>query len=286
MARSIAEIYNQMVTEKQNFSQLNALQPNIDESQTLLNDLTTTSKVAVWRLIFFVVAVGIWSLENIYDLHKEWIENRAKEITPGNTFWYAKKSKEYQDGDTLEWINDNYQYSNINQTLQIIKLVSVSEGGGKVLIKVAKMNGTQPEPLDTDELLRFIEYMKKVKFAGINVLIVSRSADLLKISYKIYYDPLIMKSDGSLISDNSFPVEDTINNFIKNLPFDGVFSITSLTDEIQKCKGVINPVFISGQTQQGIEPYNNLNDYYSPNAGYLKIDDNYPLNSTLTYIHV
>ena len=69
MARQISEIYNELVLEKQNFTQLNALQPNIDSSQTLLNDLNTSSKVAVWRLIFFVVAVGIWSLENIFDIH-------------------------------------------------------------------------------------------------------------------------------------------------------------------------------------------------------------------------
>jgi hypothetical protein len=39
MARTILEIYDQMVDQKQSLSELEALQPNIDSSQQLLSDL-------------------------------------------------------------------------------------------------------------------------------------------------------------------------------------------------------------------------------------------------------
>jgi hypothetical protein len=50
MARSIEEIYNEMLAEKANHSQLDSL--------------TSTSQAAVWRGLFWVVAFGIYTLEN------------------------------------------------------------------------------------------------------------------------------------------------------------------------------------------------------------------------------
>ena len=41
MARTISEIYNAIISEKQNQTELTALQPAIDNSQTLLEDLTS-----------------------------------------------------------------------------------------------------------------------------------------------------------------------------------------------------------------------------------------------------
>ena len=285
MARQISEIYNELVLEKQNFTQLNALQPNIDSSQTLLNDLNTSSKVAVWRLIFFVVAVGIWSLENIFDIHKTWIENRAKEIIPGNIPWYAKQAKDFQNGDTLVYLDNVYKYATINEANKIIKLVAVSEGGGKILIKVAKLISNLPEQLTTPELEAFAYYVNKIKFAGITVLVVSRPADLLKISYRIYYDPLLLNSNGEFISNNSIkPVEDVINEFIKNIPFDGIFSFTTLTDKIKAISGVINPIYELGEVKFGAFPYQILSDNYIPNGGYLKIDEVFPLENTIQYL--
>ncbi len=83
MARTVKEIYNEMVLEKQSMSTLNGLHPGIDNAQTLLTDLTTQSKVTIWRLLFFVTAVGIWIHEKLFDKHKEEIEIRANELITG-----------------------------------------------------------------------------------------------------------------------------------------------------------------------------------------------------------
>ena len=92
MARTIAEIYDSIIAEKQNMSSLNALQPSIDSSQDLLNDLTSSSKVAVWRLWAFITAVAINVFEVIHDQHVAWIENRATQIPTGTTIWYHEQS--------------------------------------------------------------------------------------------------------------------------------------------------------------------------------------------------
>lgn len=270
MARTILEIYNSIIAEKQTLSSLNNLQPNIDSGQQLLNDLTSPSNVAVWRLIFFVIAVAIWSLENLFDIHVKWIENRASELVVGSEKWYELKAREFQIGDDLEFDGITYKYPVINESNKIVKVVAAKQSAGAVLIKVAKLDGLDPIPLTTEELDAFTAYMNKIKFAGIKTPCLSREADELSIEYRVYYNPLVLNSDGELLTDTSIkPVEEAINNYCKNLPFNGLFSVTDLTDKIQKSTGVVNPVYLSGQVRYGLLPWVNLQDYYNPNAGYL-----------------
>lgn len=285
MARSIQEIYDALITEKETMTQLNALQPAMDTSQNLLSDLTSSSRVAVWRLLFFVVAVAVWSLEKLFDDHKAWIEQRALEIKPGNKYWYHSKTMEFQIGDPLLFNNGVYAYGSLNPENKIIKRASVSEAGGDVLIKVATLDSDVPAPLTEMQLEAFVAYMESIKFAGVQVLYISRPADLLKIYFKIYYNPLLLTSSGELISDpGTFPVNDTINNYCFGLQFDGVFSFTELTDLLQQTIGVVNPVYQSSAAKVGTNEYVSIGDYYNPFAGYLKIDDDFPLSDTITYI--
>lgn len=285
MARSIQEIYNDMVTEKQSMSSLNDLQPSVDSAQTFLTDVTTPSKVARWRAIFFNVAVAIFSLEKLFDLHKEWIEQRALEIETGTLPWYKSKSLEFQYGDSIVWNGKNYQYATVNEGAKIVKLCSVREVGSSVLLKVAKLSGTTAQELTPTERLAFQYYINQVKFAGVKVIIVSRPADLIKLQYKVYYNPLILTSTGESISNpGTFPVRDAINEYLLRMPFDGILSITGLTDAIQKAVGVINPVHISSQAKFGALPYQTINDYYQADAGHMIVDPMFPLSSSITYI--
>lgn len=286
MARTIKEIYDEMVTEKQTMANLVLLQPNIDSSQQLLTDLTSASKVAIWRLCFFVMAVGIWSHEKLFDDFKFWIENRALEIQVGTLPWYQKKALEFQYGDALVFSDDQYKYATVNESARIVKLASVNEVGGNIIVKVAKLDtNDNPIPLTIPELSALDAYMFKVKFAGVKVINVSRTADLLKTYFKIYYDPLVLSSTGELISTPGvFPVHDAINSYIKNLPFNGVYSTTELTDLIQQAQGVINPVHEETYSKYGSFAYTPLIDYYQPNAGYLAIDPAFDLSTTITYI--
>ncbi len=289
MARTILEIYNAMILEKESQTQLNLLQPAIDSGQTLLNDLTSSSKVAVWRLIFFVIAVQVWTLEKLHDEHVAWINKRASELIVGTLAWYHSISLKFQYGDSLVYdpFQQVYKYPTINIANQIIKLVSVNEVGGQVLEKVAKLDPSTNLhiPLTPDELDAFKIYIAKMKFAGVKVSVVSRVADLLTISYRVYFDPLVLTATGELIATPGvFPVENVINDYIKNLDFDGIFSVTQLTDKIQAAIGVVNPIFEAGMAKFGVNPYIAINDYYKPNAGYLSIDPAIPLNTTITYI--
>jgi hypothetical protein len=285
MARTINEIYDQMVAEKQTASSLNGLQPSTDNATNLLSDLSTSSKVAIWRLLFYVTAVAIWILEKLFDVFKEEVTEIANRAYTGTVLWYQQICFDFQYGDTLTWNGNNYEYAVIDPAKQIIKRAAVVDIGGQIVIKVAKLSGTTPTPLTAGELTSFSVYMKNVKFAGTNMSIISRVADLLKISYDVVYDPLVLKPTGeSIINTGVFPVEDAINNYISNLPFNGTLNLTKLTDEIQKAEGVVDPIINYAEAKYGTLSYVTIVNNYNANAGHMAIDAAFPLSSTINYI--
>ena len=282
MARSIGTIYDEIIAEKNNNTALNGLQPNIDDSQTLLDDLTTTSKVAIWRLWAFVTAVAINIHENVWDLFKAEVEARAEEVPTGTPLWYHEEGLKFQYGDSLVWNGAQYEYAVLNESLQVVKLLAVVDAGFQVRFKAAKLDGGGlPIPLSGAELSAFEGYVLKIKFAGTATSVTSAVADDIKVSYFIKYDPLVIAPDGSLLEDPAtFPVLDAINNYSKGLPFDGVLSLMSLTDSVQNAVGVLDVTLNNAQAKFGALPYTLINKQYTPDAGYLSLDEG---NSTFTY---
>jgi hypothetical protein len=245
------------------------------------------SIVSFEAILFYIIAVSIWTLEKIFDDHKTWMAVKESELKPWNLPSLVANAKKFQLGDDLVYQDDAYKYATVDTETQIVKLASASEVGNIVVLKVAKLDGSGvPEKLhDIDELVPFVEYIKLLKPPGVKLSIVSRPADLLKIYYRVYINPLVMSASGELLSDPSVkPVEDAINAYCKGLNFNGVFSVTELTDKIQQATGVSNPVFESAASKYGLTPYAAINDYFTPNAGYFKIDEDFPLSATITYL--
>lgn len=287
MARTISVIYDEIVAEMATMSSLNAFQPNVHSAQTFLTELTSSSKVAIWKSFLWVVAFALWVNEVLLDKHKEEIELRAREIIAGTPSWYRDQCLLFQYGSALQWINNRFQYSAIDETKQVIKRAAVVEGAGQVRLKVAKLSGDTPVPLSTSEFNAFLQYMAKVKLAGTDLTIISNPSDTLKIRYDIVYDPLVLTETGELINTpGTYPVHDVINEFIGNLPFNGVLNLTQLTDAIQQVEGVVDPTLVSAWAKFGSLPYSLINKNYQADAGHMVIDPANPLTSTINYINV
>jgi len=288
MARTIQEVYDALIAEKETFSSLDALEPKPDDSQTFLDDLSSPSKVAIWRLYFWVCAFGIHIMEILFDNHTQQILDLGDSLITGTAAWLRDRSFEFQFGDTLVYNPDNgaFEYPVIDETKQIIKRASVIEVGNQVIVKVAKEDlSGDPEKLTVSEKNSFDAYMLAIKFAGTNIAIKSEDADLLKIFYDVHYDPLVLKADGeSILNPGTFPVEDAINNFVSNLPFNGILNLTELTDAVQLAAGVKDPVLTLAEAKFGALPYETINREYVADAGYMAVDPAFPLDSTLTYI--
>jgi hypothetical protein len=285
MARTIQEIYDSIIAEKETRAELLNLQPAPDTSQTFLDDLTSTSKVAIWRLLFYTVAFAIWVHEKLFDEHTAAVNALAADLITGTARWYQLEMFKFQFGDTLLFIDGKFQYAIEDLNAQIIKRSAVQVNGTQVIIKVAKLDITDnPIPLSIAELTAFTEYVNQIKFAGTNTLIVSNDADLLKIEYQVFYDPLVMDASGGLLSDPLVkPVEDAINNYISNLPFDGNLVLTNLTDAVQAAEGVVDPVIGVAEARVGALPFQTIVNKYNAVAGYMKIDPAYPLATQITY---
>ena len=278
MARTVQQIYDAKIAEKNSQATLNSLQPNIDSAQTLLSDLTSTSKVANWRLWLWITSVSDWILETLFDKLKLEVDEIANNLVAATPRWYKTESLKFQYGHQLVYVNDKFQYSVVDENAKIIKRVAVVESSGQVRIKVATLVGSVVTPLDTDQLQAFEVYIKQIKPAGVNTAVISRVADLLKIAYSIYYDPLVPLAT---VKTN---VETTINNYIADLPFNGELVLNDLTAAIDAAVGVVNPVLLLAEAKYGAIPYSTINIKYVADAGHMVIDAAFPLSTQLTYI--
>lgn len=281
MGRSIKTILDEIITEKETFSGLDGLTPVPDSSQTFLEDLSSTSKTAIWRLIFFVVAVGIFIHEGLFDVFKTEVEDRAKEIIPATVRFYVIEALKFQFGDDLVFIDGKFVYEDSTSAdailKQIVKQASARDLNTIVTLKIAKDDGSGGlEKLTTTEKTAFLAYLDDFKIAGTKTVVITDDPDLLKLAYTIEFDPQVMKSDGTLIEDGTSPVQEAIDAYIEGLPFDSTFRVLELTDAIQVARGVVNAVADVVEAQFGALPFVSILDVpteiYLPNAGYLKTD--------------
>ncbi len=288
MARTIQAIFDEIITEKETFSSLDELVPNPDSSQTFLDDLTSSSKVAIHRLLFWVVAFAIFTHEVLLDQFKLDVEARALEIIPATIRFYVIESLKFQIGDNLEFDEDTQKFAYDDSTSsaaiakQIIAQASARDINQVVTIKLAKDDGSGGlEKLTGTEKTAFEGYLDDFKIAGTKTLVISDDPDVLKTAYTIQFDPQVMKPDGSLIEDGSFPVQEAMNGYIAvpadgspgGLPFDSTFRVQDLTDAIQAARGVVNSVADVVEAKFGALPFSDIlavnTEDYLPNAGYL-----------------
>lgn len=230
------------------------------------------------------------TIEDLLDYHLREVNKRLAEMEPGTLLWYRRLALAFQFGHTLLWNPSTmkYEYPIIDEASKIIKLASVNEANGSLLIKVAKLDmSNQPVELSPLELSAFESYFEGepgpggnegVKYAGVNITYVSRPADKLRLKLRVFYNPTLLNNDGSMLSNPTFfPVNEAVKEYLKLLPFNGWFNVTDLVDSLQSTVGVVNPIFIAASGQFGSNPWVPITDYYNPNAGYMVIDDVIPL---------
>lgn len=111
MARSVKDIYDSIIAEKESFSQLNGLLPLGTSYDDLLTDLSSSSKVSVWRLMAFVVASVIWVLETFMDLWQAEVNTLIESQKFGSLPWYVSIAKLWQQGHVLIFVDDFPAYA-------------------------------------------------------------------------------------------------------------------------------------------------------------------------------
>jgi len=283
MARTITAIYDEIIAEKQSMSELTALMPNPDSAQTLLTDLTSTSKVSVWRLWAWLTAVAIWIHEKLWDAFKAEVDAIVAAAIPGTARWYREMCLNYQYNDEMVYENFKFIYNPVDVSKRIIARASATEQGGNVLLKVAKLVNGVPEKLSNDEFLAFTSYISKIKFAGTFCNIISAESDLMNATITVYYDPLLINTSGELLSNTAIkPAEDAVQNYLATLPWDGAMLKSAVVDAVQKAVGIADVELVTLQAKaHNAANYTTVTRRYVSTAGYITVN-----NLQITYISV
>lgn len=271
MSKTREEWYDYMVIQKNTYVEL--------------QELTSTSKTAIWLKIFWVVSYVAWLLEQLFEQFKIDVQEVVEAGAVGTGKWYKRETLKFQYGDPLVWDENQfkYVYAEIDESKQIISQVAVSYSGDQVRLKLAKGEDGALEPLNATEINALNAYWKINKVAGTSIGVVSQVADDLLLEVDIIYDPLILNADGVLLADGATkPVEEAINSYVSNIEFDGRLWENKLEDAIQGASGVVNVNIISIKAKNGATPYNSYPNYYDSSAGYLALDP----NSVITYTNV
>lgn len=270
MARSIQEIQTLIYQAK--------------AQEPALNELNSTSKVAIWRLWVYIIAVAIWSLEKLFDQHRADIDKRLAELKPHTARWYRSKALAFQYGFDL--LTDSDKFNNVGHTEEAIEASKIvkysavieSKNEGRLIVKIAGEQGEQLQPITEPQKQAFEAYLQKIKDAGVRLSVVNYQPDILHLQMKIVYDPLVLDSNGQSIIHATKPVEEAIKSYLKRLPFNGELVLAHLIDVLQQAEGVKIPHLVLAQSKNitsggGYGAFETIEISKIPTAGYFTIDN-------------
>ena len=222
--RTIDEIYKTMIAEK--------------ERHTELSRLTNASAASIWRLMLYIVAVIANTVEKLFDLHKTEVEQLIKELVPGRAEWYARKALDFLKDELLPDGSDIYDTTDLTdeeiENKKVVKYAVAVEDRemANLTVKIAGIQGGELVRLDDDTEAQFREYMEQIKYAGVKINLINRNADLFSCIINVRYNPLLQPAT---VGDNCIAA---IENYLKNLPFNGEYSNMALVDTVQGVDGV------------------------------------------------
>jgi len=263
MARSIQEIQNEIIAEK--------------NATASLQGLNSDSATAIWKLWTYIIASSIWLLEKMWDAYRVEVDQIKSQAIVGTPGWYVAKAKEFQYGDavTVDPVTWQPKYAAIDAEKQIIKRVAITSAAGVSVLKVAKEGeGNIPQPLSTDELNAFTSYIRDyIQFAGAQISITNNMADRLYMKAEVFYDPVVAEPEVRT------KVIEAIENYIVNLPFDGRLTRNGIIDAV---RAIVykNDIFIEDLKAKSEEAttYTEIKHTYQSVSGYLRIDPDIDLN--------
>ena len=270
MARSIQEIQTLILQAK--------------AQEPALNELNSTSKVAIWRLWVYIIAVAIWSLEKLFDQHRADIDKRLAELKPHTARWYRSKALAFQYGFDL--LPDSDKFNNQGHTEEAIEASKIvkysavieSKNEGRLIVKIAGEQGDTLQPITDAQKQAFEAYLQEIKDAGVRLSVVNYQPDILHLQMKIVYDPLVLDSNGQSILHATKPVERAIKDYLKRLPFNGELVLAHLIDALQQAEGVKIPHLVLAQSKNitssgGYGAFETIEISKIPTAGYFTIDN-------------
>ena len=235
------------------------------------------SKVSIESVLMYIVASSIWVLEKLFDAHQSEVLSIISSMKPHTLRWYVNKVKAYRAGQALVDGTDGYNDEGLSdediERMRVVKYAAATESEATVYIKVATEKSGQKQPLNLEELAGLKSYIAEVKDAGVMVSIINEVASRLKLQLDVYYNPMVLSSNGQHLANGTTPVKDSIEGYINNLPFNGEYRNQALIDALQKTEGVVIAELISAEESYDGVTYNPINAKTIPYSGYYAYND-------------
>lgn len=243
------------------------------------------SVVSFERIFFYILAFIYWVRQSIFSTHKQEVEEIINDKEPHHARWYANKVLDFQYGFNL--LPESDQFDNAGKTddeieaSKVVKYASVIPQNRQLVIKAARIDSGDLAPLLPEQLDSLIEYMQIAKDAGVEMKFLSDDPEQLKLIIDIYYNPLVLNSQGQRIDDLSIPVPDAIRNYLNTIQFNGTTVIAFLEDALQAVDGVVIPYVKYAAYKYGNLDWIQFDVMRQPDSGYMRIADE---NLIINYI--
>lgn len=202
------------------------------------------SLVSMENIIFEIVAFAIYVLELIFDKHKLEVDEALEQLKPHNPRWYRNKALAFQYGFNLIEDSDKYDNTGVSSEAlaasKIIKYSAVVEAKdeSRLIVKIATETGNQLHPIDEPQKEAFDAYIKEVRDAGVNITVINYLPDILRLSLRIFRDPLVLDENGVDRRTGKKPVEIALQEYMKELPFNGELILQELANKLEVVEGV------------------------------------------------
>ncbi|SCY94832.1 hypothetical protein SAMN02927903_03057 [Flavobacterium caeni] len=272
-----------ILAKKAEAVELNALQV-LTTAETGLSGADSTSKVAIWRLIVWIVAFCIW-------LHEQVVTKNADNSRPLNRPNFISMVLNFHDGLPLKWIDGLFQYDLSTvpnpDTLKIINRCALLEGNGQIVVKVAHDNNGTLEPIADAAAIRLKDYIVSQIQPGPEIVVVNKSADLLKTALRVYVDPqMIDLITGEKLPSGSgiFPVDAAITEYLTGLTkaeLNGAFVVNKFKQTIEAKDGIDLVEIDLLQWSFDAAPFADFTEWKVPESGYFRLDS---VNLTKTFL--
>ncbi len=241
MARTINDIYNEIVTER--------------SKRLELSEFASDSKLSIINGIAWCVAAAIFTFESLLDLFMVDISTVIENRVNGTPIYYISAVKRYQKGDELIVREDGlaFGYAETDTTKQIVTQASYTEStsdvnvDNKLILKVATGSDGKLEAIDSEELVLIKSYINKIKFAGTRIEVISREGDVLIPRVSVYYDGAALESDVYSY------IEEQLNLYMQSVTFDSAIYVSDIVAAIRKAQHVTDVYINSNATpEQGV----------------------------------
>lgn len=255
MARSLKDIHNGMLSD-------------ITSNEVLSAALTSNSLYAIFRLFTFIIATAIWIHESFLDQHMLEINYKLANQKSGTKPWYRYMALQFQYGFDLvldkDYFDNGAATAEQIEASKIIKYAAVNEAedSSRVILKIAsEVNGVLSDFDDPAQVEAIEAYINEIRVAGVQVTIINYKADRLYLNLQIKRDALVLNESGMSKVDANYPVNEALQEFMKELDFNGELRLSALVDKLQIIPGVIDATLLSAESSW-IDPA--LNGYGTP----------------------